>query len=728
MKKETKLRRFLSVIMCVAMLGSIMTSSVLAEDDDEDPEIIEEFQNVEYIGRDGETHVTPDGVIVRRLAEPETEEESATISSGWYYVLESDSHNYYQRINIEGDVKLILEGAASIWADQGIHVNNQSSLTVYATDISKYASIYCNSNVPAYCAGIGGDADEQNGYIEINNCKVDAKGGKGAAGIGTGGAWKSLEIPAFTDDSIKIVINAYSTYFNSVVLCDGGPGGAGIGGGANASNCPIFIESGHVSAYGYDGGAGIGAGYGKACGYIEISGGHVIGYASYKNEEYYGAGIGDGYGGSYAGGCVINIKGGEVDAYSDYGGALLFSRSEIEADIPADAVRVFAGSKAFVEDPNDLSDKIAQDVSQCLISHHAYITKCDHENGYYQIDEDSHTMVCPDCMVPLPTEPHVNDANGICTVCARGAEATIRSATVLFDGKLQMRFSMSFSQSILADDDAYVSIVNEDMEETKVLVKDGAVNGDVVQFFYPFIITDFQDEVTLRVFRGGENPAPVSLRSAKGTDYTDTGFVYSPEIYAQHIKQTSSGGPMYQFAYDFYLYAVNVKEYFYPGDWSNDIYDYPDRNWDLDDYKISADGNRPDGYKKSTIRMYFEEDHTLRVTFYLQDGYNVSDYEFYRDGVKVSPRIISDTCAAVDVREIAAPNLGAYHTFGIKVKGSTQDPYTINACALCYARLLTNDYADAGLRANVGWSIYNYYLSACEYFNWPVQPPPGSEG
>lgn len=90
-------------------------------------------------------------------------------------------------------------------------------------------------------------------------------------------------------------------------------GGAGIGGGFNASGGTITINGGNIIANGNSGGAGIGGGYLGNGGIVTINGGNVT-----ANGYNYSAGIGGGWGG--AGGTVI-INDGNITASSDIGGA-----------------------------------------------------------------------------------------------------------------------------------------------------------------------------------------------------------------------------------------------------------------------------------------------------------------------------------------------------------------------------------------------------------------------
>ena len=251
--------------------------------------------------------------------------EEDRLYDGWYVL--NSSFSYGERIVIYGDVKLILKDGCTLTAEQGIRINTDATLTIYAqsevvgtmgklvaieTHHDK-AAIGGNKNWEAgrlfvhggeieadasegkYAAGIGGGYGDGSGMKEITiyGGKVTAKGAKYGAGIGGG---KNNNHPG--------TINIYG----GDIKANGGAGGAGIGGGVNRGNWPVNIYGGTVNATGDgkgpmvegSGAAGIGAGdEGDQTGRISIYGGTVTA------EGFWGAGIGGGY----------NGKGGEIYIY-----------------------------------------------------------------------------------------------------------------------------------------------------------------------------------------------------------------------------------------------------------------------------------------------------------------------------------------------------------------------------------------------------------------------------
>lgn len=138
-------------------------------------------------------------------------------------------------------------------------------------------------NFPAILPGGSGTALTIRG-----SGSVTAKGGKNAAGIGTG-SYSSYITTVYTCGNIIIE--------SGTITAKGGENGAGIGGGNNGICGNITISGGTVKAKGGENGAGIGSGngyhstgvYDGICGVITISGGTVT-----ANGGAEGAGIGSG--------------------------------------------------------------------------------------------------------------------------------------------------------------------------------------------------------------------------------------------------------------------------------------------------------------------------------------------------------------------------------------------------------------------------------------------------
>ena len=221
---------------------------------------------------------------------------------GWYVL--NSSFSYDERIVIYGDVKLILKDGCTLTAEQGIRINTNATLTIYAQSegdgMGKLVAIETHHDK----AAIGGNKNYEAGRLVIHGGEIEAtctkESSKYAAGIGGG----------YGDGSGMKEI----TIYGGKVTAQGAEGGAGIGGGKN-NNHPgtITIYGGSVTAEAGDYGAGIGGGQNRDGWPIIINGGKV-----YAHSNNCGAGIGGGFLGS---GTSVVINGGRVQAYGSSGGA-----------------------------------------------------------------------------------------------------------------------------------------------------------------------------------------------------------------------------------------------------------------------------------------------------------------------------------------------------------------------------------------------------------------------
>ncbi len=239
---------------------------------------------------------------------------------GMTYVWGDGSMNYQflnyasKRIEVNGNVKLVVLEGYTLHYAYGLHVPKGSSLTIYGGG-SLSCTLQQNDSVSEktlYQAAIGGNASEDAGAISIVGCTVRAEGGKYAAGIGGGRA---------SDRGVGGNCGTVTIY-GGKVTANGDGGAAGIGGGRGGSGGKITINGGTVTAnggsyYGYgsfsDYGAGIGGGSGKGFETITINGGTVN-----ATGGQYAAGIGCGNNASEG---TIVINGGAVTATSGNNGS-----------------------------------------------------------------------------------------------------------------------------------------------------------------------------------------------------------------------------------------------------------------------------------------------------------------------------------------------------------------------------------------------------------------------
>ena len=240
--------------------------------------------------------------------------------SSWYVM--DGTVEAADRIEIAGDVHLILANGSALTAKGGIHVAEGKSLTIYAqsTDENQMGKVEIEITVLYESkAAIGANEGENCGSITINGGSInieinsDTCAAIGGAKGGNGGV--------ITINGGKVVAKQdYYTSFPSAA--------AVIGGGEGGSAGKITINGGYVEAKQTGGyrndytkrwstGAAIGGGKGGDGGKITITGGNVTADASNNGNDLnssvstYGAAIGGGYQGNSG---YIHITGGEVTA------------------------------------------------------------------------------------------------------------------------------------------------------------------------------------------------------------------------------------------------------------------------------------------------------------------------------------------------------------------------------------------------------------------------------
>ena len=198
---------------------------------------------------------------------------TTTLTQGWYVV--NADVTIMGRVTVNGSgVNLILCDGATLNATNGVRLAASNSLTIYGQRQGTGALFALR---PAnYCAGIGGNDQENGGTLTVNGGWMKVWGGQYGAAIGGGRA----------ADGGKLVVNG------GTIIAEGYNGSAGIGGGDDGSGGEVEINGGHVTAIGSrrsstgQAAAGIGAGrplpesdHSRTSGTVKITGGTVIAVA-----------------------------------------------------------------------------------------------------------------------------------------------------------------------------------------------------------------------------------------------------------------------------------------------------------------------------------------------------------------------------------------------------------------------------------------------------------------
>ncbi len=686
MKNSKIIKRLSAVFVGAAMMTTMMPFAVSAD------QITAHY----YVP----TEYTSHEVTATRVASDVDE-----WTDGWYVVDYSVTVN--TRIEVNGDVNLVVYGDKRLTAPKGIHVPSGSSLTVYPPDYHSdgYIDInpYGSDTMEAGNAAIGGNDGEYNGALTFIGGCLNVRGGEGGAGIGTGA-------DATTGEPHDIVMKTTTT-----VYATGGNGAAGIGGGMNTSAPNITIQNGLFDVEGCGGAAAIGGGVNGSFGTINVN----VGIGSTVTSQDGGAGIGNGFGGSRSftsGSPAITVSGKSSlnVTTSDGGYAFVCSASDDPSSIPSGTVSVapYLRITKYLNNGDYLDTKDTDDCFKCA---RIVMNNCSHENTSYKVTPTGHSRVCQDCRYVEEEQPHVTGPS-YCTTCGYGYDAVLDSATVDFSGKLKLVYTFCFSDDLKNDSAAYVEFTRSGSTK-KVLISSGTPDGENTVFTYPVEIPDFADKVTAIIYHGDGTVA--TMHDGKGNPRSG-GFEYSVHEYANNMRNKGSNRKMRELAEALYNYGACATNYF--KDTSNysptgsEFYMFRVEN-EIEALKESygvkvIQNTKPLGFVKNTYNVNFIEDNTLRVTFVLDGSVQADSYVFCIDGTPTGAKKIGDNRYALYIPNISAPNLDAEHDFSISYGGDT---YEVRVSAMTYAVLAMQDTEDQKM-AYLGKALYFYNQKANAYF------------
>lgn len=238
-----------------------------------------------------------------------------------------------ERIEVTGDVHLILEDGTTLEARAGITVPEGSSLTICGQTGQTGTLLASGQDSSAGIGGAGVGSGEvahasrpSSGQIRIDGGRIVATSQKNAAGIGAGRGEHCGDITIA--GGVVEATGGYNgagigcgmageggliTILGGTVKATGGRGGAGIGAATSSQADRVIICGGTVEATGGIGAAGIGGGRYYYGGEITITGGTVTAHGGRD-----GAGIGSG---AHGYGSDTDISGGTVTAYGNGLGA-----------------------------------------------------------------------------------------------------------------------------------------------------------------------------------------------------------------------------------------------------------------------------------------------------------------------------------------------------------------------------------------------------------------------
>ena len=279
--------------------------------------------------------------------------DTETLADGWYVV--ADEVTCEKTITVSGTVNLILADGAKLTANDGICVEGENMLNIYAQDegtgqlFARTASEH-RAGIGSKGRGNGSLETGACGAITINGGNVTAQGGEGAAAIGGGmyhgGGTVTINGGQVTATGIggagigcgRNGRDGAVTINGGTVTAQGGEGAAGIGSGNWGESIAVTVNGGIVEATGGLSGAGIGGDCRKSV-IVTINGGDVKAKGGNFGDD---SGGGPGIGGGYQKGAVLTINGGTVTATGGEGG-----EGEEEFENPFDPGNVITISHSF---------------------------------------------------------------------------------------------------------------------------------------------------------------------------------------------------------------------------------------------------------------------------------------------------------------------------------------------------------------------------------------------
>ena len=301
--------------------------------------------------------------------------DQTSLSDGKWYAV-SGNVTISERINVDGDVNLILCAESQLTAPKGINVAQGSSLTIWRQE-SGDGKLTVTSPENCYAA-IGGGNKQSAGNITINGGVLNVKATYDAAGIG-GGYGSGGEV-TINGGKIKAI---------------GGTGGVGGAAGIGASHhsgktapgklLTININGGEIDAQGGNFASGIGGDSNRYCEIgINISGGTIN-----AKGGMLGAGIGGGRAGT---GGAITITGGDITATPG---------SDDTQAIGRGANATESGTLNFGDSEHYL--KVG--------------TVSDDEVSYADADKRVSTAQSHNTVRVVPCTEHTYGEDGVCTLC-----------------------------------------------------------------------------------------------------------------------------------------------------------------------------------------------------------------------------------------------------------------------------------------------------------------------
>lgn len=143
----------LACLLCLALLVGMLPVAALAEDNppaNGEVSLLADAASVKYLDENGQEQTCDSATVVT-----ENVTEWGASGSGEHRYVVNSTLTIDGRIEVTGDVHLILADECSLTASQGINVAESNSLTIYAQSVGEGMGAL-TANGASQSAGIGG--------------------------------------------------------------------------------------------------------------------------------------------------------------------------------------------------------------------------------------------------------------------------------------------------------------------------------------------------------------------------------------------------------------------------------------------------------------------------------------------------------------------------------------------------------------------------------------------
>ena len=287
----------------------------------------------------------------------------------------------------------------------------------------------------------------------------------------------------------------------------------------------------------------------------------------------------------------------------------------------------------------------------------------------------------------------------------------LKAMNVSANGNIGVRFYYTFTEELLNDADAYLSVtVGETVEKMPLSSAASDEQGRYV-FEVEVAAAQMTEKIKLQIVDGEGNTGKLREYSVK--DYAD--FMLAAdgdEAQKELIRAMLNYGGHAQVYFD-----VNADDLANAGVYEEDPVSGVTEVAAKDVIEGSATG-----FSMNTYNLYLRSAAAMKFFFTLEEGNDVSDYEFsmsYTDGTEktfaLSP-VATENGYYVEIANIPAAFLDT--EFTVSVKNTKDDTvYTVKTSPLCYVSKVLEGEETSETMKNLVKALYLYNQKANEFFN-----------